>query len=140
MSPARRVRRPGPTGEPTGPTGETGSPPRLQPTWSWLKEPIPNAGDQVMSDVVAIPDGLVAVGHVEGANGLDDAAAWSSRDTTKWRASGSESLEGPDDQRLLAVTEFGDRVIAGGWEGDDAALWFSDDSGRDMDALGRDAR
>ncbi len=127
---------PGPTGptngQTTGPTDGTGAefpPQRLQPAWLWLKDPAPDAGDQVMSDVVAIPDGLVAVGHVVGANGPDDAEAWFSRDTTKWRVSDSESLEGPDDQRLLAVTGFGDRVIAGGWEGDDAALWVSDDSG-----------
>jgi serine/threonine-protein kinase len=117
------------TGSTTGPTGDTGGePPPLQPTWSWLKEPTPKAGDQAMSDVIAIPDGLVAVGHVE--DGLDDAAVWVSRDTNRWRSSDSESLTGPEDQRMLAVTEFDGRVIAGGWEGSQAAMWISDDSGQ----------
>ena len=119
----------GRSGEPTGETGISESPP-LQPTWSWLKEPTSKPGDQVMSDIVAIPDGLVAVGHIEGPNGFDDAAAWFSRDPNRWRASDSELLEGPADQRLLAVTEFDGRLIAGGWEGTDAALWFSEDSGQ----------
>jgi serine/threonine protein kinase len=102
---------------------------RLQLTWVPLKEPLPLPEDQVMSDIVAGPDGLVAVGHVEASAFDDDAAVWFSGDVDRWRASSSESLTGPEDQRLLGVTDFDGRLIAGGWEGTDAASWTSTDSG-----------
>jgi predicted Ser/Thr protein kinase len=129
----------GPGPRDTGPEATAGvdppttSPPppseRLQLTWVPLKEPLPRPEDQVMSDVVAGPDGLVAVGHVQAAPFDDDAAVWFSGDVDRWRASSSESLTGPEDQRLLGVTDFDGRLIAGGWEGTDAAAWSSTDSG-----------
>lgn len=83
-----------------------------------------------MSDVAVSRAGLVSVGHVEGATGSDDdAEVWFSRNAGRWRSSSSASLGGPEDQRLLAVAEFDDRLIAGGREGSDAALWTSTDSG-----------
>ena len=122
------------TSESPGGSSTTSAPPTgsgLELTWLPLKQAQPLPGDQVMSDVVAGPAGLVAVGHVEAATGFDDdAAVWiSGRNAGRWRSSTSESLAGPEDQRMLAVAEFDDRLIAGGREGSDAALWTSTDSG-----------
>ena len=60
-----------------------------------------------MYDVAPTREGLVAVGHADGASSLDhDAAVWSSSDTDRWDQSDSASLGGPGDQRSVAVTEF----------------------------------
>src|SRR5262245_52335243 len=124
--------RPGPTDTGTS-TGATGpSPPpaseRLFLTWNLLKERS-GPGDEAMFDVVSTADGLVAVGHVQDPGADDDAAVWLSPDTDRWRPSGSEVLGGTGDQRLMAVTEFRDRLVTGGWNGDGAGIWYSGDGG-----------
>jgi serine/threonine-protein kinase len=123
----------------SGTTTTAPRPAQLQIAWGLLKDPQPLTGDQVVSDVVAVRDPpgsrhrtLVAVGHVNGEGGLDDSAVWYSSQTTQWdqwNPSPSPSLTGPLDQRLLAVAVSGDRLIAGGWQGNDAAVWFSKDAG-----------
>jgi len=116
------------TGGRTTGSSSTTPPPsgrRLQLTWNVVKErPLP--GDQTMDDVGPTTEGLVAVGHVEGeTEGGDDVGVWLSSGTDRWRKSLSPSLAGPGDQRALAVTEFGESLVAGGRDDTVAAAWIS---------------
>ena len=88
------------------PTTGTAPPDNLRLNWNLIKAPnLP--GDQVMYDVAPTREGLVAVGHADGASSFDhDAAVWSSSDTERWDQSDSASLGGAGDQRAVAVTEF----------------------------------
>jgi serine/threonine-protein kinase len=121
----------GTAGRDASPTTTAPEPPeRLQLTWVRLKEEaVPQTGDQVMSDVVAGPEGLVAVGHVQATSFDDDAAVWVSDDTSQWRPSSSDSLGGPEDQRMIAVAELDGQLMAGGRAGLEAAVWTSRDAG-----------
>jgi len=107
----------------------------LRLNWNLIKAPnLP--GDQVMYDVAPTREGLVAVGHADGASSFDhDAAVWSSSDTERWDQSDSVSLGGPGDQRAVAVTEFsgedpeGDVLVVGGWDDLVPAIWWSTNGG-----------
>jgi tRNA A-37 threonylcarbamoyl transferase component Bud32 len=111
------------------------SPDNLRLNWNLIKAPnLP--GDQVMYDVAPTREGLVAVGHADGASSFDhDAAVWSSSDTERWDQSDSASLGGPGDQRAVAVTEFssddpeGDVLVVGGWDDLIPAVWWSTNGG-----------
>ena len=117
------------------PTTATAAPDNLRLNWNLIKAPnLP--GDQVMYDVAPTREGLVAVGHADGASSLDhDAAVWSSSDTERWDLSDSASLGGPGDQRAVAVTEFsgddpeGDVLVVGGWDDLVPAIWWSTNGG-----------
>jgi serine/threonine protein kinase len=121
----------------TGPstTTTTAPPDNLRLNWNLIRAPnLP--GDQVMYDVAPTREGLVAVGHDDGVSSLDhDGAVWLSSDTDRWDQSESESLGGPGDQRLVAVTEFssddlpGDVVVVGGWDDLIPAIWWSTTGG-----------
>jgi serine/threonine-protein kinase len=113
----------------------TAQPDNLRLNWNLIKAPnLP--GDQVMYDVAPTREGLVAVGHADGASSFDhDAAVWSSSDTERWDQSDSASLGGPGDQRAVAVTEFssdeaeGDVLVVGGWDDQVPAIWWSTNGG-----------
>jgi len=113
----------------------TAPPDNLRLNWNLIKAPnLP--GDQVMYDVAPTREGLVAVGHADGASSFDhDAAVWSSSDTERWDQSDSASLGGPGDQRAVAVTEFssddpeGDVLVVGGWDDLVPAIWWSTNGG-----------
>ena len=113
----------------------TAQPDNLRLNWNLIKAPnLP--GDQVMYDVAPTREGLVAVGHADGASSFDhDAAVWSSSDTERWDQSDSASLGGPGDQRAVAVTEFssndaeGDVLVVGGWDDLVPAIWWSTNGG-----------
>jgi tRNA A-37 threonylcarbamoyl transferase component Bud32 len=113
----------------------TAPPDNLRLNWNLIKAPnLP--GDQVMYDVAPTREGLVAVGHADGASSFDhDAAVWSSSDTERWDRSDSASLGGPGDQRAMAVTEFssddpeGDVLVVGGWDDLIPAIWWSTNGG-----------
>ena len=117
------------------PTTATAPPDNLRLNWNLIKAPnLP--GDQVMYDVAPTRDGLVAVGHADGASSFDhDAAVWSSSDTERWDQSDSASLGGSGDQRAVAVTEFssddpeGDVLVVGGWDDLVPAIWWSTNGG-----------
>jgi hypothetical protein len=113
----------------------TAPPDNLRLNWNLIKAPdLP--GDQVMYDVAPTREGLVAVGHADGASSFDhDAAVWSSSDTERWDRSDSATLGGPGDQRAMAVTEFssddpeGDVLVVGGWDDLVPAIWWSTNGG-----------
>ena len=117
-----------------GSTGSTSTTPPLDGdplrlTWSVVKERT-LSGDQAMDDVVPTPGGLVAVGHVEGEiAGEDDAGIWVSSGPDRWHRSTSAALGGSGDQRALAVTEFGQSLVVGGWDDELTAVWSSPDAG-----------
>jgi tRNA A-37 threonylcarbamoyl transferase component Bud32 len=127
---------PGPRGTGAGTTTAaaptSGEPQDL--SWNIIKERT-KPGDQSMDDVIATDEGLVAVGHVDDPGGEEDGAVWRSTNIDRWQPSGSSVLGGPGDQRLLTVAEFGDLLVAGGWEDDatgthEGAVWVSRDGGR----------
>ena len=119
----------------TDPPTSPAPPDNLRLNWNLIKAPnFP--GDQVMYDVAPTSDGLVAVGHADGASSFDhDAAVWSSSDTERWDQSDSAPLGGPGDQRAVAVTEFssddpeGDVLVVGGWDDLVPAVWWSTNGG-----------
>jgi serine/threonine protein kinase len=125
---------PGPNTTTTTPPATT-PPDNLRLNWNLIKAPdLP--GDQVMYDVAPTREGLVAVGHADGASSFDhDAAVWSSSDTERWDQSDSAPLSGPGDQRAMAVTEFSsddpeaDVLVVGGWDDLVPAIWWSTDGG-----------
>jgi hypothetical protein len=116
-------------------TTTTAPPDNLRLNWNLIRAPnLP--GDQVMYDVAPTREGLVAVGHIDGASSLDhDGAVWLSSDTDRWNQSESESLGGPGDQRLVAVTEFSrddpqdEILVVGGWDDLIPAIWWSTTGG-----------
>jgi len=119
------------TGAPTSPA----PPDNLRLNWNLIKAPnLP--GDQVMYDVAPTREGLVAVGHADGASSFDhDAAVWSSSDTERWDQADWASLGGSGDQRAVAVTEFAsddpeaDVLVVGGWDDLVPAIWWSTNGG-----------
>jgi hypothetical protein len=129
---------------PTGPTTPTGpssptpveAPPSIeQVQLSWnqayeLEHVFGGSGKQAILDAIVTEDAVIAVGHVaEVSGGLDDAAVWRSVDGARWRVTGAASLADVGDQRMIAVTEFDDGLVAAGWDGSDAAVWVSTDEG-----------
>jgi hypothetical protein len=90
-------------------------------------------GRQAILDAVVLEDSVVAVGSAApgGTTGkVDDAAAWRSPNGQRWEVVRSPSFTGEGDQHLDSIVEFGDVLVAGGWDGGDAAVWVSPDQGR----------
>ncbi len=133
---------------PTGPTRETGTTgsgtsggsdgPQAAPVFNWNDAyPSPDLdlggpGKQGISDAVALGDVVVAVGHKPpGAQDTsdDDAAVWRSTNGSLWQKVDSTLFGGAGPQRMTSVAEFGDVLVAAGWDGTDAAVWVTDDVG-----------
>lgn len=101
-------------------------------TWEAYDDPdLGGSDDQWIAAVTIGGPGLVAVGF-EGRIEVDsfdtDAAIWTSSDGVDWdRAPPSRTMAGRGSRELWAVTEFDERVIAGGAVGGSAAVWTSTD-------------
>jgi hypothetical protein len=115
----------------SGPAGPIGPPVNL--IWSKAYE-LARSGllEAAMNDAVVVGRAVVAVGHAApggSAASLDDAAAWRSDDGRLWERVGQSSLAQDGDQRMISIIALGDRLVAAGWNGPDAAVWTSTDLG-----------
>jgi serine/threonine-protein kinase len=128
----------GETASPTGGTGPTdtgadgGSPPSFIWTPSYETESSGLVGAGI-TDAVVAGEVVIAVGHAPPGSqpfGVgDNAAVWRTEDGRQWFRIGRASLAEAGDQRMIAVTTFGDLVIAVGRSDSDAAVWLSNDLG-----------
>jgi photosystem II stability/assembly factor-like uncharacterized protein len=85
-----------------------------------------------MMAVAPVAGGLVAVGRSLKTGDAFDAAVWRSRDGgASWEriARDLPALGGPGNQTMKGVVQFGDRLVAVGWSGDNGAVWTSTDGG-----------
>jgi serine/threonine protein kinase len=121
---------------PEPPTPEVDTPPsgeQVQLSWNQayeLEHVFGGSGKQAILDAIVTEDAVIAVGHVaEVSGGLDDAAVWRSVNGQRWNVTGAASLADVGDQRMIAVTEFDEGLVAAGWDGSDAAVWTSRDGG-----------
>jgi serine/threonine-protein kinase len=90
-------------------------------------------GRQAILDAVVTEDGVaVAVGHATLALPVAEevAAVWRSSNGRKWNPVSSPSFGTEGHQRMIAATEFGGLIVAGGWTGSDAAVWTSATDGK----------
>jgi hypothetical protein len=90
-------------------------------------------GRQAILDAVVLGDSVVAVGSAApgGSTGkVDDAAVWRSTDGQRWEVVRSASFLGAGEQHMSSIVQFGDHVVAGGWDGGNAAAWRSSDEGK----------
>lgn len=94
-----------------------------------------DAQRQVITDVAASSQGLVAVGFEQDRRGRSRAGVWTSSDGMRWRrAADQPALAGADFQAMSAITAGGPGFVAVGWSEYDprtheanAAVWTSPD-------------
>lgn len=95
--------------------------------WTVIDHPdLGGPGEQWMWSVSPAGPGLIAVGMAIEDDDAD-AAVWTSSDGVEWTRISDPDLGGPGDQSLVAITVFGDTVIAAGSDDGDAAIWTSHD-------------
>ncbi len=105
----------------------------------WRPVALPGSEVGMAAAVTATTDGFVAVGWAGSVSldgyeadllrprGATSALAWTSSDGTEWIPA---EVEGAAPGAMLAVTEAGARLLAGGRMGGRARLWESTDGGR----------
>lgn len=90
------------------------------------------SGKQAILDAMVTADGVaIAVGHAARGDAVTEelAAVWRSENGKKWEPVRSPSFGEDTHQRMIAVTEFGDVLVAAGWSAGNAAVWTSPDQG-----------
>jgi serine/threonine-protein kinase len=90
------------------------------------------SGKQAILDALVTADGVaIAVGHAARGDAVTEelAAVWRSENGKKWVPVRSPSFGEATHQRMIAVTEFEDLLVAAGWSAGDAAVWTSSDQG-----------
>jgi tRNA A-37 threonylcarbamoyl transferase component Bud32 len=92
----------------------------------WLVQPVEGENEIMNTAIVTTDDGLLGVGHADPSSSDEDAAVWSSPNGRMWRRVDAEPLRAPGYQRLADVAAFGERYVAVGYSGDDAAVWATD--------------
>ncbi|MEX2204159.1 MAG: serine/threonine-protein kinase [Actinomycetota bacterium] len=130
------------TNSPTGPVtpGVDGpedpdTPRPLALSWSpayQISSVFGGSGKQAILDAMVTADGVaIAVGHAARGDPVTEelAAVWRSENGRKWDPVLSPSFGEATHQRMIAVTEFGDLLVAAGWSAGDAAIWTSPDQG-----------
>ena len=118
---------------------------RRTPDNQWVRScPLTDCGGtgrQEMFAVAPIAGGLVAVGR-DARAGNFDAAVWRSLDDgTSWQriAANDPNLVGPANQVMSGVVEYGDLIVAVGWNGRNGAIWTSANSGDDWERVASSA-
>jgi hypothetical protein len=105
-------------------------------SWSLVgsgEPPFELPGDQELVDLADTGGLLIAVGSDE-SEGEQEGALWLSEDGVSWTRLGDESpFQGAGDQSVTRIVaperapEGAPRIIAAGFDGSNAALWYSDD-------------
>jgi hypothetical protein len=101
--------------------------------WQSVCDDCGGPGRQLAWAVIARRNGsFVAVGY-EKADENYDAAVWLSPDGESWAraAKGDRDLEGENSQVMMDVVAIGDRLVAVGRDGTNAAVWTSSMRGND---------
>jgi hypothetical protein len=96
-------------------------------TWKLAHTQPSSEGTGKAATVTAFGDGFVAVGS-DTAGGDTEAAVWVSEDGTRWERVDSPDLAASGTNRSMSdVAADGDRVLAGGVNGNKADVWASSD-------------
>lgn len=84
-------------------------------------------------DIASTSLGLIGVGF-DADPPNDDGAIWMSVDGVDWEPISSDAFQGRGRQQIWAVTEFEERLYAGGQRRGSSAIWWSED-GREWTTL-----